>query len=829
MNRQTLVTGGGSGTSRMAASCGGRQLASSAALQRSGALTGTSAFAFQGTNAHALVKAAAAADTASSTYVAVATPSTWSVGVKARHWLTPPPHRLLRRVSMLNDVIPGPGPVPGLRPGTVYADVAVFHAEIGSSSAAASLLDHRVSGSGLLPGAAFLELAHSALRLAVGSGGGGKSGGGGGGGNHGDDTTLAVLGVVITSPLHFTEKGRRNSRDGDGYGDGGIGGGGSCGAEIRVTSASGGKLEITPLGGGRRCMTASFGRFVISAPPPRCLNYSTDGERYPGEAARRLTTRLAAAHACDVHGDDTAAARGSPGVPKMIAALINQPAATEADGLQTSPAALDASFQSVSATWSLAASDPPPILRVPASFDAFVVVGGGGGGGGGPSSAAAASRIFSRNEVRECVGTARTPAAAAHSQHALGAAVVRGMTAKPMRRPSAAAAAEDIVTTTVARESSSRTRHQQQRRRRRPNLADLETSAVIVQHQTTPQSLSAAACRRGGANSVDRHRRASWSTGSTIKGVSRTTSAVVARSLACAYQGATCDAAFGLHFAASAAATATAAAASDVVGDYMTTGGIMGAARAIAMELGDERRVTSERIVSSRSSYTAVFSPADDKSSVEVEVHAEMTTAPQPGDQLDIGGSGGAVSIPRAIAVSSPHSSRLPIGVDPDSLATESSPRGGPVTAALWFLLNEPGIEAVKDSSYAGGASRGHLPTDAPLVVKARRRHLFIAARAASSSEDSFSQSTLTSAAAFSSPRVAPSPSPTPSPNPSPSPLAGKHVIITGGTGALGTAMATHATRSWGSPVTLAGAGDCSLTYSLESKAYKLIGTKRFE
>jgi len=47
---------------------------------------------------------------------------------------------------------------------------AVFHAELGrnpgASPASAALWDHRVSGRPLLPGAAFLELAHSTLCLA---------------------------------------------------------------------------------------------------------------------------------------------------------------------------------------------------------------------------------------------------------------------------------------------------------------------------------------------------------------------------------------------------------------------------------------------------------------------------------------------------------------------------------------------------------------------------------------------------------------------------------------------------------------------------------------
>ncbi len=120
------------------------QLAQAGSQDGQQALLGVSAFAFQGTNAHALV---VRDDSGSAEGVArVAPQPLWR---RQRYWFAAAPHMLLGGV---------------LRSG---GGAAEWEAEISSSPAAAYLWDHRVGGRALFPGAAMFETAMGACSLTL--------------------------------------------------------------------------------------------------------------------------------------------------------------------------------------------------------------------------------------------------------------------------------------------------------------------------------------------------------------------------------------------------------------------------------------------------------------------------------------------------------------------------------------------------------------------------------------------------------------------------------------------------------------------------------------
>ena len=123
-----------------------RQPAPSAAAQPSyntAAVFGVSAFAFQGTNAHAVLVAAAPVPLALVNPAGIA----WT---QDRHWLAPAPHALL-------------GCVLSAAPGDV-----LFETDL-RQPRHAFLWDHAVAGRHILPGAAFLEVAAAAVQAATGN------------------------------------------------------------------------------------------------------------------------------------------------------------------------------------------------------------------------------------------------------------------------------------------------------------------------------------------------------------------------------------------------------------------------------------------------------------------------------------------------------------------------------------------------------------------------------------------------------------------------------------------------------------------------------------
>ena len=128
-----------------------RQLAPMADANLGAALLcGTSAFAFQGTNAHAImsVKPAAEAAARSTGQKAVALPFQ-----QKRFWVAPLLHPLLNTFKPQHD----------------QHSVVVFEANLAVPSAA-YLWDHMVAGQSLMPGAGTFDLAWSAARLLTASG-----------------------------------------------------------------------------------------------------------------------------------------------------------------------------------------------------------------------------------------------------------------------------------------------------------------------------------------------------------------------------------------------------------------------------------------------------------------------------------------------------------------------------------------------------------------------------------------------------------------------------------------------------------------------------------
>ena len=125
---------------------------------------GVSAFAFQGTNAHALL----AVQLGSEAATALVSPKilAWA---KERHWIAPDPHVLV-------------GSALRAGPAGVLFDTNLTHPKH------AFLWDHAVGGRPLLPGAAFLEAAAACIQAAVAAD---------------EDSRVVVTGVTIPAPLEL--------------------------------------------------------------------------------------------------------------------------------------------------------------------------------------------------------------------------------------------------------------------------------------------------------------------------------------------------------------------------------------------------------------------------------------------------------------------------------------------------------------------------------------------------------------------------------------------------------------------------------------------------
>ena len=142
-----------------------------------GVITGVSSFAFQGTNAHLLLQAqhpASAAENLANAW-ACQSQQQWQ---KARLYVLPMQHAMLS----LGSVLPSSGSSSG--------PSLVLSAQL-QQSALVYLLDHVVGGRPVLPGAAYLEMALAAGRLALSSSGRSMA-------------QVAIAGVAIKAPLLLT-------------------------------------------------------------------------------------------------------------------------------------------------------------------------------------------------------------------------------------------------------------------------------------------------------------------------------------------------------------------------------------------------------------------------------------------------------------------------------------------------------------------------------------------------------------------------------------------------------------------------------------------------
>ena len=121
------------------------------AASDSNRMWGTSAFAFQGTNAHAVVAAGTPANTAGSAQ----TPA-WQ---RKRHYVLPAAHSLITDASVGRGVSATAGSGPA-------AQLVLFHCDL-ARTRLAFLWDHHVMGKAIFPGAGYFELSSAALRALV--------------------------------------------------------------------------------------------------------------------------------------------------------------------------------------------------------------------------------------------------------------------------------------------------------------------------------------------------------------------------------------------------------------------------------------------------------------------------------------------------------------------------------------------------------------------------------------------------------------------------------------------------------------------------------------
>ena len=124
-------------------------------------VTGASAFAFQGTNAHVVLAVDARPSSAS-----VRAAAAWD---RRRRWIGRAPHPLIGAVAVSVE----------------SASSARFEARGLNAASQAYLRDHRVNGAALFPAAGFLEVASAVVKIAFEE----------------DATTGALVGVVIPAPL----------------------------------------------------------------------------------------------------------------------------------------------------------------------------------------------------------------------------------------------------------------------------------------------------------------------------------------------------------------------------------------------------------------------------------------------------------------------------------------------------------------------------------------------------------------------------------------------------------------------------------------------------
>ena len=191
----TAQLGGGAGVGEKSQVCIPRQAAPAVSVPS--AATGVSSFAFQGTNAHAVVAAGAAAGGGGS---ASASPTV--VFERSRFW---PVQQVLTPFSLR---------VGAADPGSASVRLVASLASAGL----ADMRDHAVGGCAIVPGAAMMELAHAAARGTF---------------NRGNGHAFAIVGATISRPLALS-----------GPLGGGGGGGDASGSELHVVISHDGVVSL---------------------------------------------------------------------------------------------------------------------------------------------------------------------------------------------------------------------------------------------------------------------------------------------------------------------------------------------------------------------------------------------------------------------------------------------------------------------------------------------------------------------------------------------------------------------------------------------------------
>ena len=291
-----------------------RQRAASASFLGRDALAGASAFAFQGTNAHALVaknnlEGITDVDGALRMWSRVAT-----TRAERRFWLAPAPHPLIVRASA-----DGGG------------GFARFHVgSIANAPRASSLRDHAVNGRSLMPCAGFLELIRAAVAFSISS-------------VESTAAAAAATRVVIASPLDLRAPDDAHVRVRVDRTTGAV----KCDAGTGTGTGTRVKASTTAVAAFPTTATATTATTTTAAAGPGPPARTVFGRRASFlEEATTLLASLARASS-DVNDDDYTSA--------------------------VSPAELDNAFQSVSAAWTpRGGTSPPRGLNVPTAVDAFL-------------------------------------------------------------------------------------------------------------------------------------------------------------------------------------------------------------------------------------------------------------------------------------------------------------------------------------------------------------------------------------------------------------------------------------------------------------------------
>ena len=283
------------------------------------AATGVSAFAFQGTNAHAVLGRVASA------HPAAVQPSQHAWQLR-RCWFAPAPHALLARLAA------GGG---GGSKGVVHLQAALT-----ASSSLAYLWDHQVAGRALFPAAAMFEAAYAASAMLLDPGSATASG------------TVASLpaltSVSIPAPLV-------------------LGLGTLIVLHTSVDDGSGGVWVRT--GGGRQPAVHLAGRPARIHMAPGGMATAAEGvpELEGSLLARQLTGTLGAA--------------GAAPAPAAIASLVHSQR-QQGEQYKMHPAVIDnatqvsAALNSNSGSSTGGGSNPQPVTRVPVGVQSLALPGG---------------------------------------------------------------------------------------------------------------------------------------------------------------------------------------------------------------------------------------------------------------------------------------------------------------------------------------------------------------------------------------------------------------------------------------------------------------------